>query len=132
MNKLFSISLSFLILLQGFNVDASAIIHMDELIEHAQFHEQEYGDNFSVFLSKHYGNLKSEHSKNHQEERKDHNQLPFQHCSRTLIHHTFLIHKNESVFNQAQVLNDVSTNYHYINNYSSTYIPGTFHPPQSI
>ncbi len=53
-------------------------MQLDELIEHAQFHKQEYGDTFFVFPSKHYGELKAEHSKNHQEEQKDHEQLPFQ------------------------------------------------------
>jgi len=46
MSKLFAILLSFLILTQSLRIDYDDIIQMDELIEHAQFHKAEYGDNF--------------------------------------------------------------------------------------
>ncbi|MFK7782933.1 hypothetical protein [Psychroserpens sp.] len=77
--KLFSFILSFIFLFQSTGIKANDIIQLDELIEHAQFHNQEYGDNFFVFISKHYGELKSDHNKAHQEEKKEHEQLPFQH-----------------------------------------------------
>lgn len=79
MLKIASIAISFLILFQGFNIHMNDIVELDELIEHAQFHSQEYGDNFFVFISKHYGELKAEHNQKHQEEKQEHEELPFQH-----------------------------------------------------
>ena len=51
---------------------------MGALMEHAQYHADEYGDNFFVFLSKHYGDLQEEHNQKHQEEKPEHESLPFQ------------------------------------------------------
>ncbi|MEX0275477.1 MAG: hypothetical protein AB3N16_13975 [Flavobacteriaceae bacterium] len=79
MAKLVSIGLSALILFQSLNIPFHALLELDELIEHAQFHSETHGDNFWVFFSKHYGDLKEEHSKEHKEEQEDHEQLPFQH-----------------------------------------------------
>ena len=66
MIKLFSISLSFLILLQSFGISFNDLSQIDEFIEHAQFHSEQYGDNVFVFISKHYGELKTDHDKEHQ------------------------------------------------------------------
>ena len=77
--KLFSIFFSFLMLFQSVNINVCDISQIDEFIEHAQFHKEKYGDNFFVFISKHYGNLSVEHSKKHQEEKKEHENLPFNH-----------------------------------------------------
>ena len=68
MTKIGSIAISLLILFQSFNIHLDDVIELDELIEHAQFHSAEYGDNFFVFISKHYGELKAEHNQQHQEE----------------------------------------------------------------
>ncbi|MCB0383730.1 MAG: hypothetical protein KDD05_10685, partial [Psychroserpens sp.] len=93
MSKMFAILLSCLILTQSLRLDYDDIIQMDDLIEHAQFHKAEYGDNFFVFISKHYGKLKDEHRKNHQDEEKEHEQLPFQ-CHDHMVSITaFVIHK---------------------------------------
>ena len=61
------------------NVSAKDIIQMDEFIEHAQFHYEEYGDDLFAFISKHYGDQKEEHQKNQQHEKSQHEQLPFNH-----------------------------------------------------
>ena len=68
-------------MLQSFGVHYDDIVQLDELIEHAQFHSEQYGDNMIVFLSKHYGELKADHQRDHQEEKKDHEKLPFNHSS---------------------------------------------------
>ncbi|HIB48937.1 MAG TPA: hypothetical protein EYN07_01265 [Flavobacteriaceae bacterium] len=81
MIKLFSISFSFLILLQSFGISFSDVAQLDEFIEHAQFHSEQYGDNVFVFISKHYGELKANHHKEHEEEKEDHEELPFNHSS---------------------------------------------------
>lgn len=78
MTKLLSIVLSGLILVQSFDISINDITQVDELLEHASFHAEKYGDNLMVFLSKHYGELKEQHNKDHQEEKKEHEELPFQ------------------------------------------------------
>ncbi len=81
MSKLLSISLTLSILFQSIGFCPNDMVKIDEFIEHAQFHSEQYGDNILVFIAKHYGELKATHEKEHQEEKKDHEQLPFQHQS---------------------------------------------------
>ena len=82
MAKLFSIMMSGLILIQSMDIAFDDIAQFDELLEHADFHAEKYGDNLLVFISKHYGELKEQHDKDHKEEKKDHEELPFQkHCA---------------------------------------------------
>ena len=68
-------------LFQSINIDMDDLIQLDELLEHSQFHKEQYGDSFFVFVSKHYGELKAEHSQRHQEQQDDHDELPFSHHS---------------------------------------------------
>lgn len=83
MQRLLATILMPLILFQGMHLGINDLVQIDELIEHARFHQEQYGDNFFVFLSKHYGELKAEHEKNHQEEVPEHEQLPFQYSTQT-------------------------------------------------
>lgn len=71
-----SISLSFVLLFQGINSGLPDFIKAGELIEHARFHSQNHGDNFIVFISKHYGELKEQHEQQDQEEKQEHEKLP--------------------------------------------------------
>jgi len=52
MLKINSIAIALLILIQSFNIHLSDIVELDELIEHAQFHAKEYGDDFAFVLNK--------------------------------------------------------------------------------
>ncbi len=90
MAKLVSIALSLLLLLQSFQIHIDDVVEFDELIEHAQFHAKEYGDNFFVFISKHYGDMKAQHSEQHQEE---HEQLPFQHQTQITSLSVFVLNR---------------------------------------
>lgn len=73
MKRLFSISLSILLLLQTANLGATNLLRFGDLIEHAQLHSDEYGDSFLEFITKHYGNLKEDHLSSHE----GHDKLPF-------------------------------------------------------
>ena len=53
MSSIFSILLSFVILVQGFGLHVNDIAQLDEFIEHAEYHSEQYGDNVIVFISKH-------------------------------------------------------------------------------
>jgi hypothetical protein len=83
-----------------------------------------------VFLSKHYGELKAEHSKNHQEEQKDHEQLPFQcqvHVSSVIA---FIYPQSVFFSNDLEILNTTEFNFHYLNFYSSLHEEELLQPPK--
>ncbi|WP_229724459.1 hypothetical protein [Winogradskyella forsetii] len=81
--------------MQSFGINLNDLSQIDELIEHAQFHNEQYGDNVIVFISKHYGELKADHNREHQEEKEDHEQLPFQHVSHTSTITAFVLNINK-------------------------------------
>lgn len=79
MAKVLSLMLSVLLLLQSANPDMGDMLQISDLMEHARFHSEKYGDSFLTFLSKHYGALEQDHKKTHQEEQSQHEELPFNH-----------------------------------------------------
>ncbi len=77
--KLIGFIISTILLVQSMNFHLSDIAKLGDLVEHAQFHQKEYGDDMFAFFAKHYGELKAEHEKQNPYEHKDHENLPF-HC----------------------------------------------------
>lgn len=73
MSKLIVILYSFLILVQSFNINIEDISKFSALLEHANYHQEMYGDNFFEFLSEHYGEQMTSHQNKHQK----HEELPF-------------------------------------------------------
>tara|TARA_R110002049_G_scaffold46286_4_gene134717 strand:- start:4422 stop:4811 length:390 start_codon:yes stop_codon:yes gene_type:complete len=73
MSKFIAISYSVLVLIQSFSINLEDISKFKVLLEHAEFHQETYGDSFGDFLGEHYGNKNVEHGNNH----KDHKDLPF-------------------------------------------------------
>lgn len=130
MLKLISIAISFLILIQSFNIHIDDIVEMDELMEHAQFHSEEYGDNFLVFISKHYGELKTEHSQNHQEEKEEHEQLPFQHQCQTAQLSAFVLNQIPDYPLEINLVLPHESNYFYQASYHSLTQEGLLQPPR--
>lgn len=130
MSKLISISFSFVILLQGFGISLNDISQIDEFIEHAQFHSEQYGDNVFVFISKHYGELKADHTKEHQEEKEDHEQLPFQHHTQISSTSVFFLntHKEEIKIPEFSKFN--TFNFFYQAPISSLHKLGLLQPPR--
>ncbi|PTX59759.1 hypothetical protein C8N46_10869 [Kordia periserrulae] len=76
--KIITISLSFLIFSQSVGFSVKDVLQIGDFFEHAQYHNEQYGDSLLEFISKHYGVLKTEHEQEHQEEREKHEKLPFQ------------------------------------------------------
>ncbi len=132
MTKLVSIAISLLILVQSFNIHFDDIVELDELIEHASFHSQEYGDNFFVFISKHYGELKAEHSQKHQEEQKDHEQLPFQNQCQNALLSAFVLNNIAEYAVAPEIMAYRSSNYYYQASYHSLAQEGLFQPPRQV
>ncbi|TDT40437.1 hypothetical protein CLV90_3284 [Maribacter spongiicola] len=131
MNKLFSILLSSLIMLQSFGVHYDDIVQLDELIEHAQFHSEQYGDNVIVFLSKHYGELKADHQRDHQEEKKDHEKLPFNHSGASHISVAdVFINSYKSELNVLEFSDYTASNFYYQAPSSSLHSEGILQPPR--
>ncbi len=132
MAKLLSILLSGLILIQSSDIDFSDIAKMGELMEHAHFHTDKYGDNNFVFHSKHYGELKEQHNKEHQEEKIDHEKLPFQHqCNCTSVV-AIVINSTHSELNSPQTWESWAADFYYEAPTSSLHTEGPFHPPQLV
>ena len=131
MLKACSILIASMILIQGVNFNFGDLVQLDELIEHAQFHKEEYGDNFLVFLSKHYGELKAEHSEKHQEEAPDHEQLPLnQQLSPLLILSPFIIDHQLHADLTVDFPNGNENLFHYSFSNSSLFDLGVFEPPR--
>jgi len=131
MVKLFSLALSVLVLIQSFSLDIKDLAHIDELIEHANFHSEKYGDNFLVFISKHYGELEKEHKQDHQEEKKEHEELPFSHHCCSHVNSAFVLAKNEIPVIKNQPDIGKRANFHYLENYSSLEKFDIFQPPKA-
>lgn len=129
-NKLFSIVLSSLILLQSFGIHWNDIVQLDELIEHAQFHSDQYGDNLVVFLSKHYGELKADHQKQHQEEKEDHEKLPFNHHCPIASITAFVMDASFSGLDYVEEVEYKSINFQYCPPSSTLHAEGILQPPR--
>ncbi len=109
------------------------IAQFDEFIEHAKFHSEEHGDNILVFISKHYGELKAEHQKNHQEEEKDHEKLPFNHSSGSNAVNTiaFFMDSFKSDFQIPDFTATAESNFYYQVPVSNLHEKGLFQPPRN-
>ncbi|MEY8781305.1 hypothetical protein AB9K32_12820 [Allomuricauda sp. XS_ASV26] len=130
MNKLISIGVSLLILLQGANIHLKDLVELGDLVEHYQFHNKEYGDSFMVFVSKHYGELKASHSEKHKEEQKDHEKLPFQHQSHCSIQHVFVVDSDNYITSDSEIPLVAKGNFHYQISYFLVWEDGPFQPPR--
>jgi len=130
MAKVFSIALSFLVLFQSFNLDLSDLAHIDELLEHAEYHAEKYGDNFLVFISKHYGEMQKEHSRDHQEEKQEHEELPFTQLFCSHVFTANVIDKIKIPPLKTCPIVDFKTNFYYLDNYSFFEKPDIFQPPK--
>ncbi|WP_244526818.1 hypothetical protein [Pseudozobellia thermophila] len=130
MAKLFSIVMSALILMQGLDIAVDDIVQFDELLEHAEYHAEKYGDNLLVFISKHYGELKEQHSKDHQEEKKEHEKLPFQnHSCCTPVIAVFWGRPIPKI-DALQVPENRKANFFYRPPSSTLHVTGLFQPPR--
>ena len=130
MNKIIAIGTGLLIFLQSINIHFNDLVELDELVEHYQYHSEEYGDDFLVFVSKHYGKQKADHTQKHQEEKEDHEKLPFQHqsqCSQLLV---FVLDAKTGLETRSEIPLTTSGNFHYQISYSTIWGDSPFQPPK--
>ena len=123
--------LSFVILVQSFGLRINDVIQIDEFIEHAQFHNAHYGDNLFVFISKHYGELKANHEKAHEEEQSEHDKLPFQHKVHMVQMLVFSVVSPQYIeLKSPEFYKHKRHDFYYQELYSSQYLEGFFQPPK--
>ena len=131
MFRLASILLSTLMLLQSLHFGVSDLMQLDELLEHAKYHQQEFGDSFLTFLSKHYGDQKMEHQRDHREEQPDHEQLPFQQIPQQISGHTHFYVPGRLLWaSLPENRESQSHNFHYLSGSPDVYSDGIFQPPR--
>ena len=105
------------------------ILKAGELFEHARFHSQNHGDNFIVFIAKHYGELKEQHDQQHQEEKKEHEKLPLR--GEFAFGNTWFVSNNPETFSlRIPVTTTTASEYFYKETYSSIGISAIFQPPR--
>ncbi|WP_340201457.1 hypothetical protein [Ascidiimonas sp. W6] len=106
------------------------IVQIDKFVEHAKFHSEQYGDNVLVFISKHYGELKANHDKEHQEEKEDHDQLPFQQQSQGTSFTAFVLKLQKEEFKVFEFTEFRTHSFFYQAPSSSLHSEGLFQPPR--
>jgi hypothetical protein len=130
MLKVATLFLSFLIFSQSLSGYATSLGEVHTLMDHVQLHSEEYGDNFVVFLSKHYGELRIQHLKDNHDKKGDHEKLPFTHhnCSHTIV----AVKEKAPIVSISRPISsaDSSSNFGYSNLYSLIAVSGIFQPPK--
>lgn len=130
MKVIVTISISILIFFQSVGLGASDILMLKNLVEHAQYHSETYGDDFRTFIKKHYGSLKKKHQKEHKGEKSEKEKLPFQHnCFHHLMNEVTLM-AYEFPFKEPVISPTANINFHYENLYSSFEKHSIFQPPE--
>lgn len=120
-----------LLLLQSTSLGMSDLLKLDDLIAHAKYHSETYGDSLLVFLSKHYGELKKEHLEHGHENPNDHEQLPFHHHS--CSHHSgpiFVVDGFQVALDKFVSERSQTRQFYYKEPSSATYLEGIFQPPK--
>jgi hypothetical protein len=127
MTKLFAILFSILILVQSSNIGFEDISKLNVLLEHAQYHQETYGDSFFEFLTEHYGEDMLQHQNDHEE----HEELPFKHkqdCTHIVF--DFTANAQFCLHNTNPILIRIPLNFFYKESSSLFEKPSVFQPPK--
>ncbi|MBR9915447.1 MAG: hypothetical protein GYB32_11575 [Algicola sp.] len=130
MKTLFSTILSLLILTQSLGLSLHDMSQLDDLLEHMSYHEKEYGDSLFVFISKHYGELKAAHQNTDDQEKTEHEQLPFQHHSHICSIPAFILSQPLETLTPIEIFEFKTHNFVYEEPSSSHFAEGLFQPPR--
>jgi len=132
MKTLIAISLSLLVVFQSAGLGMADILMLNKLVEHAQYHSENYSDDFFTFFEKHYGVLKVQHRKNDNEEKQAHDKLPFQHTSCNHLVTELILVAFEIPLLKPLISSKTTSNFHFQNLYSSLEESSIFHPPKFV
>lgn len=131
MKTIVAISLSFLVFTQSVGLGVADILMLNKLVGHAQYHSEEYGDDFFTFFEKHYGDLKTEHQKKTKnEEKSQHEQLPFQHLNCNHLIAEVVLAGFEFQLDKSVVSYTANPHFYYQDLYSSIERASIFQPPK--
>lgn len=129
MQKIVVTYLAVLVLFQGVYSSTDILFEIDEILQDYQLHKTKYGDGLTAFLSKHFGDLKEAHKKQHQKDHKQHKHpVKDQLVNTTHIDFTFS-HCYVVIKNEIEVCDEPS-GFWYINLFSTFEKQKIFHPPQ--
>lgn len=127
MGKLFSLIFAQLILLQSFNISLDDYSRINVLMDHASFHQTNFGDSFFDFMVEHYW---VDHLKN-ENEHNEHEDLPFKHEHQTCHHQPAVYASSIANFNlKMQMHIEKSMNFVYKESYSLFVKSSVFQPPK--
>lgn len=130
MKTIVAISLSFLVFFQSVGIGMADIFTLNKLVEHAQYHSEEFGDDLFTFFQKHYGELKAEHQQNHKEEKSQHEKLPFQHNNCNHLLAGAVVIGYEFTLEKTVVSYTVNPHFYYQDLYSFLERASIFQPPK--
>jgi len=130
MLKVYAFILSGLFLIQSVNIHFEDVLAFNELLEHAEMHQNRYGDDFLVFISKHYGSLKDAHKLQHEQEEKGRQHQPIEHdCNtqiQTALEWQYIAYSVIKVIHQIEV----NPNFYYQDQFSTFEKESIFQPPK--
>ncbi len=130
MMRLISIALALTLTMQSVQLSLADIARMDDLVEHMQFHREQYGDDLAGFFAKHYGDDREAHHEEHEEERPQHDQLPFQHLGTFITFQTVDFNKTLILGNPEISEYRSEANFHYCLRLPSPFTTSIFQPPK--
>jgi len=125
-----AISLSFLVFIQSAGLSISDIFLLNDLIEHAEYHSEEYGDDFFTFFEKHYGDLKAEHENSQKGEKSSHEKLPFQHNNCNHLVAEVIVVGYEFMLEKTVISYNANPHFYYQDLYSFLERTSVFQPPK--
>jgi len=127
MQKLVSISFSLLILLQSFNISFEDLSRFGVLLEHAEYHQVQYGDSFFEFIAEHYVDSTYHPVSNH----KEHEDLPFKDHHPSCVHSALVFTLNTQDY---QIVHDIfmeiPITFYYSDSISLFEKAAVFQPPK--
>lgn len=110
------------------NIHLGDIAKLDDFLEHASFHQEEYGDDWLAFFQKHLGSESEKHL--HQEHQEEHEKLPHHdHLCSSVLPVVILEEKGQDLSLSIQVP-DQKQSFTYIENYSFLSQIDIFQPPR--
>lgn len=125
MQKLLVIILSSTILFQSFSFEITDFSRMPTLLEHLISHA-ESGDDFSDFITKHYGSEANTHKNEH----KEHKELPFKHKHlESHFQHLYTIFSQDVVISFKEITFK-ENKFSYTEPFSISYVNNLLQPPQ--
>jgi hypothetical protein len=130
MSKFVIVFISALILVQSLNLHFEDVLKLNEVFEHVELHKNRYGDNLFVFLSKHYGDLKESHKKQHQEEEKEHQHPPINHDCSLQMQTAFVLNTVSFSIENPKLVEESSANFYYQDRFSTFEKQKIFQPPK--